>query len=329
MTETLCWGILGTARINRKVIPAIRSTRGTNLLAIASRTADRAEDFAGDYGIPEVYGSYEALLDDPKIDCVYIPLPNSLHAEWTMKALEAGKHVLCEKPFTVDADEAVVVAEVAERSGRVCMEAFMYRFHPQWERARTLIETGEIGQVRIIHSSFGFTLSDRGNIRLSGELAGGSLMDIGTYCVNASRMIARGEPTLVSAQAAYDEETDVDTTMSGTLRFASGIFATFESSLTSAFRHSVEVVGTEGILSLWHPWGPSPEQDVSIAINRNDHVETHKIPAADEYALQVEHFCQVIRGNERLRWTLKDAIAQMKVIDALKQSARSGRAVEL
>ena len=329
MTETLTWGIIGTSRINRKVIPAIRSVKGTNLLAVASRTHERAEEFAEEYGIPKVYDSYEAILDNPKIDCVYIPLPNSLHAEWTMKAIEAGKHVLCEKPFTVDADEAVVVADVVNSGDRICMEAFMYRFHPQWERARTLIETGEIGEVKLIHSSFGFNLTDRTNIRLSGELAGGSLMDIGSYCVNGSRLITQGEPTLVSAQATFDPEEDVDVSLAGTMRFASGVTATFESSFDTAFRHTFEVVGTEGILTLWHPWTPGPEQDVSVAVNCNDHVETHKIPAADEYALQVKHFCQVVRGEDELHWTVDDAVRQMKVIDALKQSARVGKPVLL
>ena len=330
MTETLNWGILGTARINRKVIPAIRAVKGATPFAVASRSKEQAEEYASEYDIAKAFGSYEDLLADPKIDCVYIPLPNSLHAEWTIKALEAGKHVLCEKPLASNEDEAKEVAAAAERTGKVCFEAFMYRFHPQWERTRTLIDTGEIGELKAMHASFGFPLSDTSNVRLRAELAGGSLMDVGCYCVNAARQVSRAEPVGVCAAAFNHEETGVDKAMAGTLEFPEEFLATFDCGFTGAYRRSATIVGTEGTIHLANPWTPGPDEKTTLHVTRSEGSDTFTIPAADEYALEVEHFCNVVRGEEAaLRWSIDDAVKQMRVLDALRESAKGHAPISL
>ncbi len=330
MTETLNWGILGTARINRKLIPAIRAVKGATAFAVASRSQEQATDYASEYDIPKGFGSYDALLADPKIDCVYIPLPNSMHAEWTINALQAGKHVLCEKPLASNAQEAEEIAAAVERTGLVCFEAFMYRFHPQWERARTLTETDEIGDLKAMHTSFGFPLSDTGNVRLISELAGGALMDVGCYCVNAARQVSRAEPIAVCASAFPHEETGVDKAMAGLLEFEGQFLATFDCGFTGAYRRGASIIGTEGSIELANPWTPGPDEKTTLKVSRPDGVDTFTIPAADEYALQVEHFCDVVRGEEdRPRWGIDDGVKQMRVLDALYESAESGAKVQI
>ena len=330
MTETLNWGILSTARINRKVIPAIRAVKGATAFAVASRSEEQATEYASEDDIPKAFGSYEALLADPKVDCVYIPLPNSLHAEWTIKALEAGKHVLCEKPLASDAQEAEKIADAAKRTELVCFEAFMYRFHPQWERTRTLIDTGEIGDLKAMHASFGFALDDTSNVRLRGELAGGSLMDVGCYCINAARQVSRAEPIGVCATAFYHEETGVDNAMAGTLEFPNRFLVTFDCGFTAAYRHTATIIGTEGTIHLSHPWTPGPDEETTLTLTRAEGEETYVIPSADEYALEVEHFCNVVRGEEpELRWGIDDGVRQMRVLDALRESAKKKAPVSL
>jgi len=323
MHQTLAWGVLSTARINRKVVPAVRAARGATLVGVASRSGERAAAYAREHGFPRGYGSYDELLADPKIDCVYNPLPNSLHREWTIRALRAGKHVLCEKPFTRDAAEAEEVAGVARETGKVVMEAFMYRFHPQWERARAIVEDGDLGELRMVRAEFAFHLADLNNIRLRKDLAGGALMDVGCYCLDACRQIARCEPVWISALAEFSGQSGVDERAVAILRFPGEVVSEIDCSFRTAYRHTVDIIGTKAHLRLPNPWTPGPDTPTELVLNENDRVRVIAIPPADEYRLEVEHFCEAVRGSSPLRWPVEDAIAQMRAIDAVYRSART------
>lgn len=324
MQQMLTWGILSTARINRKVIPAIRAAPHATLMGVASRSDERARAYAEEHGIPRLYGSYEEMLADPKLDCIYNPLPNSLHGAWTIRALRAGKHVLCEKPFTKDAREAEEVATAAKETGRLVMEAFMYRFHPQWDRALAMVGNGELGTPRMVRAEFAFSLSDPHNIRLRKDLAGGALMDVGCYCLSACRLITGAEPTWVSATADFGERSGVDETLAAIVRFPGDILCEINCSFATCYRHSVDIVGTGAHLRITHPWTPGPDLATTIILNRNDAIETIAIPPADQYALEVEHFCRAVSAAAPLRWGVDDAVRQMQAIDALYASARAG-----
>ncbi len=322
MTETLTWGILSTARINRKLIPAIRAARYATLIGIASRSKERAEAYAQEHGIPRFYGSYEEMLADPKLDCLYNPLPNSMHKDWTIRALRAGKHVLCEKPFTKNAAEAEEVTAVADETGKIVMEGFMYRFHPQWERARAIVGDGDLGALRMIRAEFAFHLTDLANIRLRKELAGGALMDVGCYCLNACRQITQAEPVWVDATADFGEQSGVDETMVAIMRFPDDVVCELNCSFTTCYRHSLDIIGSDAQLRLTHPWTPGPDLTTELILNESDRIETIGIPPADQYALEVEHFCRAVSGEEPLRWGPDDAVLQMRAMDALSESAK-------
>src|SRR3954468_20871445 len=242
------WGVLSTSNIGRRaVLPAIQRSSNGELLAVASRAADKARGFADELGIPRAYASYEQLLADPEIEAVYIPLPNSLHREWTIKAAEAGKHILCEKPLGLTAAECAEMEAAARQHGVLLMEAFMYRFHPQTERVIELIRQGAIGEPGLIHAAFTFRLTNPANIRLQADLGGGSLMDVGCYCANVSRTLFGAEPLEAQAFARWSAG-GVDEQMIGNLRFASGGYAQFDSALTLARREMYQVAGTEGVI---------------------------------------------------------------------------------
>jgi len=327
MTDVLMWGILGTARINRKVMPGFRAGRGMKLLGIASRDRHRAEEYAAENDIPRAYAGYEELLADPKIDCVYIPLPNHLHAEWSIRAVEAGKHVLCEKPFTMNAAEADAVADASRRTGRLVMEAFMYRFHPQWARIRAMVEGGEIGELKIVRAQMGGHMRDFGDIRMKPEMGGGALMDIGCYCLNACRQVTRREPTWLVATANY--ERGVDVMLTALLRFPGDVLGEFNCGFRSNPHNDVEIIGTEASVHTGNPWGPGPEEPITLTMNRDNRVETVTIPPSDEYLLQAEHFCDAVRGRAPLEWGIDDAARQMRGMDALAASARTSEPVIL
>jgi D-xylose 1-dehydrogenase (NADP+, D-xylono-1,5-lactone-forming) len=327
MAETLTWGLISTARITRKIIPAIQTSPGCILMAVASRDQDKADDFAGEFGIPRAYGTYQDLLDDPKIDCVYNPLPNSLHAEWTIKALEAGKHVLCEKPFTMDSQEALAVSAAAKDANRVVMEAFMYRFHPQWERVRLMIENGDIGELRLIRAQMGGHMDRLDDIRMKPEYGGGALMDVGCYCVNACRMIAASEPEWMAATANY--ENDVDVMFTALMRFPGDVLTEFNCGFRSNPHNDVDIIGTEASIRVSSPWGPGPDEDVDLIVNRDNRIEKIPVPAADEYEVQVENFADAVRGESPLRWGAEDAVKQMKVVDTLRLSAERNEPITI
>ena len=221
------WGIISTADINRKLIPGAQESPRVDLIAVASRDQRRAEDYAREWGIERAYGSYDALLADADVEAVYISLPNTMHCEWSIRALEAGKHVLCEKPMSRHPDQVEAAFDAADRTGRHLSEAFMYRHNPQSERLRQLIEDGAVGEVRVIRSAFSYSLYDADNIRLRTDVEGGALMDVGCYCVSGSRLAAGGEPQSVYGQA-WVGETGTDWVFAGSMRFDGDVLATFD-----------------------------------------------------------------------------------------------------
>ncbi len=316
------WGILSTARINRKFLAGIAGSDSAEVVAVASRDAARAQAYAEQERIARSYGSYEALLADPEIDAVYVSLPNALHLEWTVAALRAGKHVLCEKPLSRRQTEVTAAFDVAEREGRLLMEAFMYRHHPQTLRVQELVAERAIGRLRLVRASFSFPLDDPADVRLSRELAGGSLMDVGCYCVNAARMLA-GEAEQVSAFQMVGGD-GVDAVFVGALRFPHGVLAHFDSGLRLADRDDLEVVGEEGTLYLRDPWHClSP----GIDLQRGDEVERIAIPPANPYTCQADNFAAAIRGEAPARLGRADAVDQARTIEALYAAAEAGVAM--
>jgi predicted dehydrogenase len=321
MPETLRWGILSTANIGVKtVVPAIQRAEGCEVVALASRDQAKAQEISSTLSIPKAYDSYEALLADAEIDAVYNPLPNSLHREWSEKALRAGKHVLCEKPLGLSAAEAVEMAEVAEGSGRTLMEAFMYRFHPRFEKLKELLTGGAIGELRLLSSAFTFHVKDAANIRLDPELGGGALYDVGCYCVNIIRTLAGEEPTQVTAQAHWTER-GVDDTLVGTLRLGN-VLAHFDCSLSMTSQAFVRLLGTEGVLEATSPFvvGSGPVPITEKHEGQEDIV--HTVPGADEYQLMAEHFADCVLHGKPLKYPVSDAIANMRVMDALYKAAK-------
>ena len=324
MEQTLRWGILSTANIGRAaVIPAIQASTNGEVVAVASRDLGQAASFAEKLGIPRAIGGYQALLDDPEIDAVYIPLPNSLHLEWTIKAAAAGKHILCEKPLALDAAQCLEMDAAAERAGVKLMEAFMYRFHPQIARAQELITSGAVGDVRHMHAAFTFRLTNPNNIRLQPELGGGSLMDVGCYCVNALRTFAGAEPIEVQAFARWHEN-GVDEQMAGVLRFDNGLSGQFDSALTLDRRETFLAAGTEGTLQLPVAYLPGKADTTVLVQHGRDQAQQHIVPGVDEYRLMVEHFADCVLHDRPVRYDAREAVRTLHVIEALYRSARSG-----
>jgi predicted dehydrogenase len=327
MPSPLRWGILSTANIGRvAVIPALEAADDAEVVAVASRDLDRARRFATENGIPTAYGSYEALLADPGIDAVYIPLPNRLHAEWAIRAAEAGKHVLCEKPLAMNATECDAMSRAAEDQGVVLMEAFMYRFHPRTSAVLELLSQGAVGDLRTIRAAFTFRLRSQDNIRLSAELGGGALMDVGCYCVNAARTLVGSEPVEVQASARWTGGAPgqgVDDELTGVLHFPADVKAHFDCALTQERREFYEVQGTTGYLRVESAFLPGTE-DVSITEHHGSEVEEHTVGGDDEYRLMVEHFMDCVRTGSPPRWSASEAAANMRAIEALYRSARKG-----
>ncbi len=327
MTDTtLRWGILGTAEISRETIRGLHAGGAGELRAVASRDAQRARAWAREHKIPLAFGSYDELLRSGEVDIVYNPLPNSLHATWTINALAAGLHVLCEKPLTVDAAEARAVAQAAAQAGRCVAEGFMYRHHPQWTRVCELINDGAIGEVRTLHSVFTWYNDDPRANPVSIELGGGALRDVGCYCVHFSRLIAGAEPLRVSA---YERRVGVDLAMVGLLVFPGGVFASFETGLDSFERHGARIAGTRGEIVVRQPWVPGDRPARLLLLRAGKDAEEIVIAPADSYRLQAEAFAALCRGEGDADAALADAVANMTVLDALYAAAREGRAVAL
>jgi predicted dehydrogenase len=318
------WGVVSTARINDKLLAGARGADGVEVVAVGSRDRARGQEFAGRHGIGRVHGSYEELLADPDVEAVYIPLPNSLHVPWSVKALDAGKHVLCEKPLTRRPADAERAFDAADAAGRVLMEAFMWRYHPQTESLVRL--AGEIGPLRLVRAAFGFVMSpdDTGNVRLQGDLDGGSVMDVGCYCVSALRLLG-GEPERVSGEAVAGGN-GVDVRFAGALRFAGDVLGTFDCGFDME-RSAIEVVGAGGTLVAEDPWhGATPR----LTLTRpGEAPEEVPVQAANPYRLELEDVSAAIRSGGHPRLGRADALGQARAIAALYESAENGRAVSL
>ncbi len=324
MSEPLRWGIMGTANIADAVASAIAASPTNTLRAVASRDASRARAWADAHGAPLACGSYDDLLACGEIDAIYIPLPNSLHAPWTLRAIDAGLPVLCEKPFAASAAQAEAVAREAQRAGVVVMEAFAYELHPLFARLRALVAEGRIGRLVSISSTFTWRLDDRTQIPASAELAGGALMDVGCYGVHAARRITGREPVRAMAMASGNA---VDDSLYGLLEFAEGVVATVECSIECEESRRLEVRGERGLLLAENPWNP-PVDHGHIIVRSGGESEEIITEGGDVYRLEIEHFERAVRGVERLAHGPFDAVANMRVIDALIASARERRVIE-
>jgi D-xylose 1-dehydrogenase (NADP+, D-xylono-1,5-lactone-forming) len=318
------WGIVSTANINRKVIPGAKDSDKVELVAVASRTQERADTYAAEWEIPRAYGSYDALIADPEIEAVYISLPNTLHVEWSIKALEAGKHVLCEKPFARDPDEVETAFDAAERTGRLLSEAFMYRHNPQTARAKQLVEEGAIGELRLVRSTFSYGLYDEGNIRLNVDLEGGALMDVGCYNVSWSRLIA-GEPERVWGEAWYGPS-QTDWVFTGTMRFPGDVIGSFDCGTALTERDEVEIVGSEASLFLDDPYHCVVPV---IEVRTGGDVERIELDHESSYRLELENMSDAIRGEAELLLGRGDALGQARALEALHRSATTGAPVSL
>jgi predicted dehydrogenase len=328
--QKLRWGVLSSAKIGReKVIPAIQASLQGEVVAIASRTQESADQTAKELGIKHAYGSYEALLADPNIDAIYNPLPNHLHVPWSIKAIEAGKHVLCEKPLglnTADVEKLIAVAQ--QHPELKVMEAFMYRFHPQWKTVKQLVRDGSIGQVRSIHSYFAYNNHDADNIRNNADWGGGALMDIGCYCISLSRFIYDEEPLRVLGQITPYAGYDVDCFVSGIMEFADGN-ATFSAATKSEAGQYVKIHGEQGSILMPLPFSPQAGTSTHIILKRNDvREEIVQIPS-DHYRNMADEFAQSVFAKESVPTPLSDALANMKIIDAIFASAKDSQWISI
>ncbi|HEX4745630.1 MAG TPA: Gfo/Idh/MocA family oxidoreductase [Gaiellaceae bacterium] len=317
-------GIVSTADINRKVIPGAHASDKVELVAVASREQRRAEEYARKWNIPRAYGTYEEMLEDAEIDAVYISLPNTMHREWSIRSLEAGKHVICEKPFSRRPEDVEAAFDAAERAERHLTEAFMYRHNPQTARLVELVAEGAIGELRVVRSAFSYSLYDADNIRLRTDVDGGSLMDVGCYCVSGSRLLA-GEPESVSGNA-YIGSSGTDWVFSGALRFAGDVHALFDCGTCLPERDELEAIGTEGSLFLDDPWHCNRPV---IELRRDDGIERIELEPVDSYRLELENLADAISGEAPLLLGRDDALGQARTIDALFRSAESGTTVRL
>jgi D-xylose 1-dehydrogenase (NADP+, D-xylono-1,5-lactone-forming) len=318
------WGIVSTADINRKVIPGAQASPKVELVGVASREQGRADAYAQEWTIPRSYGSYEALLEDPEIEAVYISLPNTLHVEWSIRAVEAGKHVLCEKPLSRHADDVEAAFDAADRARRILSEAFMYRHNPQTKRLAELVASGAIGELRLVRAAFSYGLYDTDNIRLRTDVEGGALMDVGCYCVSGSRLLA-GEPETAYAEAWFGPS-GTDWVLGATLRFADDVIGTFDCGTALHERDELEAIGSEGSLFVDDPWHC---QKPGIEVRRDDGVERIEIERADSYQLELENMSDAIRGEGRPLLGREDAVGQARALEALHRSATTGERVVL
>jgi predicted dehydrogenase len=323
------WGVLGVAKIaTEKVIPAMQRGELTEIAAIASRDEARARDAAEKLGIAKAYGSYEALLADPEIEAIYNPLPNELHVPWTEKALAAGKHVLCEKPIALDAEEARRLIAARDASGKRLAEAFMVRFHPQWRRAKEIVASGGIGGVQAIQTMFAYRLLDGGNIR-NKPPGGGGLYDIGCYAILTARYIFAAEPTRVVAAFDVDPNFGTDRLASALIEFPGGRHLTFTTGTQLANCQRVLIAGAAGRIEIQVPFNAPTDRPSRIVVDSGVDLvgggaKAEEFAVCDQYTLQGDAFSRAIREDTALEFPIEDAIANMKVIDACFHSARDG-----
>jgi predicted dehydrogenase len=326
MTEPLRWGLLSTAKINAALFKPLAKSRRNTLFAVGSRSPETAEAYAAQHGIPRAHGSYEALLADPEVDVIYNSLPNHLHAEWTIKALEAGKHVLCEKPLALSLDEVDAMTAAAQRTGRVLAEAFMYRTHPQTLKVRELIEDDAIGQVLLVKGAFTFTFNRPGNYRLDPAFGGGALWDVGCYPVSYARTMLGLEPLEVFGWQVTGES-GIDEFFSGQMRFPGGILAQFDCGFRGPFRAAIEIVGEAGSLSIPQPFHAGKK--AKIFLQRGGETETIKIDGQNLYLGEVEDMADAILLGKPPQVSLADSRANIAALLGLYKSAQTGKVVRL
>lgn len=323
--EKLKWGILGCAGIARRaVIPGLHLSEINEAAAIASRDADKAKKTAEELQIPVAYSSYEALLEDDSIDVVYIPLPNHLHKEWTIRAAEAGKHILCEKPLALTEKEAAEMAEACAKAGVLLSEAFMYRYHPRYDRIQEIIAAGEIGEIRGIRSAFTFNnAANKGNVRYRKEWGGGSIYDVGCYPITAAKLLLGKEPEAVTVQALFSpEHDDVDMMASGLLEFGDSVSLSFDCGMWAAFRNPLEVVGTDGIIEVPSAFVTGEPGSANFFVTARGERREVEVPHLNQYTLQADHLASAILNGTPLKYEPSDAISNMRIIDACLKSAR-------
>ncbi len=322
--KVLNWGLLSTARINRALITPLRASRRNRLAAVASRTQEAADRYAREWKIGRAHGSYEALLADPEIDVIYNPLPNHLHAEWTIKAVETGKHVLCEKPLALSVEEVDAMQAAARRHGRIVAEAFMYRHHPQTLRVQQLVKNGSLGTLKLIRGSFSFVLTRQGDVRMDPAMGGGSIWDVGCYPISYARSVVGGEPAEVFGRQVTGP-TGIDETFVGQMRFDHDTLAHFDCSFVVPFHAFIEIVGSEGRLSIPQPFKPG--MGAELYLTRGDNTETIKIKGQELYIGEVEDMADAILLGREPLISLDDSRANVAVISALLESARTGKSV--
>ena len=319
------WGILSTAKIGvNKVIPAMQRAEHCQIVAIASRDAGRAQSVAGTLKIPKSHGSYESLLADADVEAIYNPLPNHLHVAWSINALEAGKHVLCEKPIGLTSNEGQQLVDAARRHPRLkVMEAFMYRHHPQWRMARQLVDDGQIGSLRTIHSFFSYFIDNPENLCNSAEYGGGGLMDIGCYPISLSRFLFRAEPARVLGIAEYDPRFRTDRLTSAILDFGTGT-ATFTCATQLAPYQRVNIFGTEGRVEIEIPFNAPPDVSCRIWQQHGETTREIVVDVCDQYGIQGDLFSLAILNDAPVPTPIEDAVANMRVIEAIVASAHDG-----
>jgi predicted dehydrogenase len=330
--DTLRWGILSTADIARtKVVPGMQKARRCSIVAIASREAGRAETVAAELGIPRAHASYEALLADPEVDAVYIPLPNHLHAEWSVAAARAGKHVLCEKPLALTADDAQRMIDVANAEGVTLMEAFMYRLHPSWQAVAELVASGEIGRLVSVQSWFSYFNEDATNIRNIREVGGGALLDIGCYSVNLSRLLFGAEPRHVSAATLRDPVMGVDVLTSAILTFDEGI-ASFTCSTRAEDDQRVHIYGTTGRISIGIPFNIPPDRPTEVYVSAGGDppvapdTRVLTFDVADPYTVEAERFAAAVLDGQPAPVPPDDAVDNLRVIERVFEAAEAASA---
>jgi predicted dehydrogenase len=319
----IAWGVLSTARIGARLIHGASKTAAADVVAVASRSSEAARAFADAHGIARAHGSYEALLADPGVEAVYIPLPNSMHVDWTVRALRAGKHVLCEKPLDRRPARVAHAFDVAARAGLVLSEAFMWRHNPQTARLRALLDERVVGDVRLVRACFSFVLARDVDVRLDAALDGGALMDVGCYCVSAARLVAGAEPSSVSAQAVSGPS-GVDLRLAGVVRFEGDVLAMIDCGLDVVSRSELEICGTEGRIVLADPWHCIEPR---IVLERGYEREVIAVEPADSYSRELDDMAAAIRGEREPLLGREDACGQARTIEALYRSAAEGRRV--
>jgi xylose dehydrogenase (NAD/NADP) len=324
MNGAVRWGFLSTAHINDRLLSGAADSDRVDVIAVASRDAARAEAYARERGMERAYGTYEELLADPDVEAVYISLPNSLHVEWSIRALKAGKHVLCEKPLSRRAEDVERAFDAADRADRLLMEAFMYRHNPQTAKLVELVSGGAVGRLRLVRAAFSFRLADADNVRLNASLDGGGLMDVGCYCVSGLRLLG-GEPEQVYGEQVISQS-GVDELFTGTMRLHGDVLAQFDAGLVVSERDELEAIGEEGSLFLDDPW--HCERPV-IELRTADGMEEIAVAPADSYRLQLENLSNAIRGEAEPLLGRDDAVGQARAIEALYRSAADGRSVKL